>query len=274
MVADVAIGAFTQVLFTFLGAAALILGATVRGVGAHAPRVAGAGDRHRSRVRRAADRGGPRRRGPAAHRAAAAPERPPRRPGSGAAAPPSIGRCARSGVVPTRCWPARPGTSRPGWPRWSRPGWSFACSGGRSAGWRRWPSRAWPRRRGARRSWSRAASACRRGRWWPWAPPSAFAAPAALALAVVKRGRELLVGAPAIVAWVIAERHSIATFWSRRTMKERRRVEREVTSPSLPVVRRAAAPACRRARRPLLEPDGGRSRQDLGAAGGDGVRGG
>ena len=29
-----------------------------------------------------------------------------------------------------------------------------------------------------------------------------------------------------------------------------------------------AAPACRRARRPLLEPDGGRSRQDLGAAGG------
>ena len=64
-------------------------------------------------------------------------------------------------------------------------------------------------------------------------------APAALALAVVKRGRELLVGAPAIVAWVIAERHSIATFWSRRYMKERRRVERAVTSPSLTVMRRA-----------------------------------
>ena len=64
-------------------------------------------------------------------------------------------------------------------------------------------------------------------------------APAALALAVVKRARELVVGAPAIVAWVIVERHSIATFWSRRRMKERRRVPREVTSPSLPVVRRA-----------------------------------
>ena len=64
-------------------------------------------------------------------------------------------------------------------------------------------------------------------------------APAALALAVIKRGRELVVGAPAIVAWAIAERHSIATFWSRRNMKERRREERDVTSPSLPVVRRA-----------------------------------
>ncbi len=64
-------------------------------------------------------------------------------------------------------------------------------------------------------------------------------APAALALGVVKRGRELLVGAPAIVAWMIAERHSIATFWSRSYMKERRRVERAVTSPSLSVVHRA-----------------------------------
>ena len=42
---------------------------------------------------------------------------------------------------------------------------------------------------------------------------------AALALGIVKRGRELLVGAPAIVAWWIAERHSIATFWSRRTRR-------------------------------------------------------
>ncbi len=64
-------------------------------------------------------------------------------------------------------------------------------------------------------------------------------APAALALAVVKRARELVVGAPAIVAWAIAERHSIATFWSRRYMKERRRVERAVTSPSLTIMRRA-----------------------------------
>ncbi len=65
------------------------------------------------------------------------------------------------------------------------------------------------------------------------------AAPAALALGVVKRGRELLVGAPAIVAWAIAERHSIATFWSRRHMKERRQVERTVTSPSLSLVRQS-----------------------------------
>ena len=63
--------------------------------------------------------------------------------------------------------------------------------------------------------------------------------PAALALAVVKRARELVVGAPAIVAWVIAERHSIATFWSRRYKMERRRVERAVSSPSLTVMRRA-----------------------------------
>jgi putative membrane protein len=65
------------------------------------------------------------------------------------------------------------------------------------------------------------------------------AAPAALALGVVKRGRELVVGAPAIAAWVIAERHSIATFWSRRYMKERRLVPRPVTSPSLSVMRPA-----------------------------------
>jgi glycosyltransferase involved in cell wall biosynthesis len=64
------------------------------------------------------------------------------------------------------------------------------------------------------------------------------AAPAALALGVVKRGRELVVGAPAIAAWVIAERHAIATFWSRRNMKERREVERSVTSPSLTIMRR------------------------------------
>ena len=64
-------------------------------------------------------------------------------------------------------------------------------------------------------------------------------APAALALAVVKRARELVVGAPAIVAWAIAERHSIANFWSKHSMKERRGVERAVTSPSLTIMRRA-----------------------------------
>jgi putative membrane protein len=59
--------------------------------------------------------------------------------------------------------------------------------------------------------------------------------PTALALGVIKRGRELLVGAPAIVAWAIAERHVIATFWRKRHMYERRRIARAVTSPDLPL---------------------------------------
>ena len=58
-------------------------------------------------------------------------------------------------------------------------------------------------------------------------------APAALALGIIKRGRELVVGAPAIVVWAIAERHAIATFWWRRHTHERRRMERAVTSPGL-----------------------------------------
>jgi putative membrane protein len=60
-------------------------------------------------------------------------------------------------------------------------------------------------------------------------------APAALALGIVKRGRELLVGAPAVVAWVIAERHAIASFWRPRAKQERRRMERAVTSPNINV---------------------------------------
>jgi len=48
----------------------------------------------------------------------------------------------------------------------------------------------------------------------------------ALALGIIKRGRELVVGVPAIVAWAIAERHAIAKFWRARTMKERRRRQR------------------------------------------------
>ena len=99
-------------------------------------------------------------------------------------------------------------------------------------------------------------------------------APAALALAVVKRARELVVGAPAIVAWVIAERHSIATFWSRRYHEGETPggTRSHLAEPAGHAPH--AAPPRRRARRPLLEPDGGRSRQDLGAAGGDSVRGG
>jgi putative membrane protein len=50
----------------------------------------------------------------------------------------------------------------------------------------------------------------------------------ALALGIIKRGRELVVGVPAIVAWAIAERHAIANFWRKRTMKERRRRHRSV----------------------------------------------
>lgn len=60
-------------------------------------------------------------------------------------------------------------------------------------------------------------------------------APTALALGIIKRGRELLVGAPAIVAWAIAERHTIANLWRRSPMEDRRQFERTVTSPSLPV---------------------------------------
>jgi putative membrane protein len=52
----------------------------------------------------------------------------------------------------------------------------------------------------------------------------------ALALGIIKRGRELLVGVPAIVAWAIAERHAIANFWrgKGKSMKERRRRHRSV----------------------------------------------
>ena len=64
------------------------------------------------------------------------------------------------------------------------------------------------------------------------------ATPTALALGIIKRGRELVVGAPAIVAWAIAERHAIARFWRRRHMIERRRIERQVTSPSLAIAQR------------------------------------
>ncbi len=66
-------------------------------------------------------------------------------------------------------------------------------------------------------------------------------APTALALGIIKRGRELLVGAPAIVAWAIAERHTISRLWRRRTMKERRQIERTVSSPSIAGAATAAA---------------------------------
>ena len=45
----------------------------------------------------------------------------------------------------------------------------------------------------------------------------------ALALGIIKRGRELVVGAPAIVAWAIAERHAIAKLWRGNTMNDERR---------------------------------------------------
>jgi glycosyltransferase involved in cell wall biosynthesis len=48
----------------------------------------------------------------------------------------------------------------------------------------------------------------------------------ALALGIIKRGRELLVGAPAIVAWAVAERHAISHFLRGKNMKERRRTHR------------------------------------------------
>lgn len=58
------------------------------------------------------------------------------------------------------------------------------------------------------------------------AAPFGIDMPSALALGVVKRGRELLVGAPAIVAWLVAERDTIGEAWRRWNMRERRRAQR------------------------------------------------
>jgi glycosyltransferase involved in cell wall biosynthesis len=72
-----------------------------------------------------------------------------------------------------------------------------------------------------------------------------IAVPTALALGIIKRGRELLVGAPALVAWGVAERHTIATFWRREPMKDRRQFERAVSSPYIAASAIAGAPSTR-----------------------------
>jgi putative membrane protein len=71
------------------------------------------------------------------------------------------------------------------------------------------------------------------------------AVPTALALGIIKRGRELLVGAPALIAWGVAERHTIATFWRREPMKDRRQFERSLSSPSLSLAASARPPRLR-----------------------------
>jgi glycosyltransferase involved in cell wall biosynthesis len=63
--------------------------------------------------------------------------------------------------------------------------------------------------------------------------------PAALALAIIKRGRELLVGAPALAVWAVAERHAIARLWRRKNMDERGEIERTLASPTLATGTRA-----------------------------------
>jgi uncharacterized membrane protein YbhN (UPF0104 family) len=49
--------------------------------------------------------------------------------------------------------------------------------------------------------------------------------PMALSFGIIKRMREVLVGAPAIVAWSIAERHLLDRIWRRATRREERKEE-------------------------------------------------
>ena len=77
-----------------------------------------------------------------------------------------------------------------------------------SPGRRPWRSRAWPPRRAARRSRCRAGIGVQEGALVVVCAAFGVVRPSALALGIIKRGRELLVGAPAIVAWAIAERHA------------------------------------------------------------------
>jgi putative membrane protein len=51
------------------------------------------------------------------------------------------------------------------------------------------------------------------------AAPFGIAAPVALSLGIIKRMRELVVGAPAIISWSIAERHLLDRLWRRVTRR-------------------------------------------------------
>jgi putative membrane protein len=226
MVADVAVGAFTQVLFTFLGAAALILGAP-----SEAPARA-----HLGWLALVIGIGG----GFAALLIVVA------RVG--------VGRLLTAlplhlhGRLAARLKTGGAAIDRSLRSIWRRPGALLASATWHLAAWLAQVVETWLvlRLLGRPIGWMAALAfvvpggiGVQEGALVAVGAAFGVPAPAALALAVIKRGRELVVGAPAIVAWVIGERHSIATFWSRRTMKERRRVERAVTSPSLTIMGRA-----------------------------------
>lgn len=51
------------------------------------------------------------------------------------------------------------------------------------------------------------------------AAPFGIAAPVALSLGLIKRMREVVVGAPAVIAWSIAERHQLDRLWRRLTRR-------------------------------------------------------
>jgi putative membrane protein len=53
------------------------------------------------------------------------------------------------------------------------------------------------------------------------AAPFGIAAPVALSLGLIKRMREVVVGAPAVIAWSIAERHLLDRLWRRLTRRPR-----------------------------------------------------
>lgn len=53
------------------------------------------------------------------------------------------------------------------------------------------------------------------------AAPFGIAAPVALSLGLIKRMREVVVGAPAVIAWSIAERHLLDRLWRRLTRRKR-----------------------------------------------------
>ena len=54
------------------------------------------------------------------------------------------------------------------------------------------------------------------------AAPFGIDAPVALSLGLIKRMREVVVGAPAILAWSIAERRLLDRVWRRLTRRSRR----------------------------------------------------
>ena len=238
MVADVAIGAITQVLFTFFGAAALILGAQ-RDASARLhlgwlALVIGIGLGFAAALLVVARVG-------VGRLLTALPLHLPRR---------LAARLSSGGAAIDRALRTIRGQPRA----------LLACSGWHLAAWLAQVVESWLvlRLLGRPISWTAALaieSLAASARGAAFAVPggigvqegalvavgAAFGvpAPAALALGVIKRGRELLVGAPAIVAWAIAERHALASFWRHRHNQERRRMERAVTSPNLAIVNRA-----------------------------------